>query len=425
MAYVDVSSAWNLPRRFDRIRVALGGMAVETLIAFMLVIAWGFQRSPVAADWLFRAALLAGVNTLLFNINPLGALDGYHALSDWWSQPNLGERARVAAGRTATAWLFGSRKDGLHAGESAWIALFGLASWMWSIGMAPWRLLAITVWWQGWGLLLAGGGRDCFRPRSLRTAGLFLKEACARPWAAVRATVLMCAVTAALVATASVVPSPWTTRAPVHVAFRDEVVVRAPVEAFVDDVFVRTGDIVEPGRLLVRLRTTNSAHAFASWKPDWGNWTSLSDRHLERQDTRHSRSSPNSCVPRAWNSTNAAPSRTHWMSAHPCAGRVVAAAIDQRIGAWVESGAELVNLGDGDRLELVAYVAEGDLADPQGVEANGAEWTFRLRSGRHGATFPERVLPRSRDTLDHPALGTPLGGPLAWNSARELVRDRS
>jgi putative peptide zinc metalloprotease protein len=414
MAYVDVSSAWNLPRRFDRIRVALGGMAVETLIAFMLVVAWGFQRSPIAADWLFRAAMLAGVNTLLFNLNPLARLDGYHALSDGWNQPNLGERARIAAGRQAIEFLFGPRKDGLHAGESAWIALFGLASFAWSLGMATTALLAITVWWRGWGLLLAGAAvAIAFAPGLLRTAARLVAESRDRPWAAVRAAVLMLTAIGFLSALASVVPTPWTTRAPCAVVIRDEAVLRAPVDAFVEEVFVRAGDIVEPGRLLVRLRNDELVARVRELEARLGELTSLSDQHLERQDTAAHQIIADQLRSARVELDERRAEQTALEVRAPFAGRVVSATLENRIGAWLESGAELLILGDGDRLELVAYVAEEDLADPRDVAANRTEWTFRLRSGCHGATVPERVLPRSRATLDHPALGTPLGGPLA------------
>lgn len=410
MAYVDVSSAWKLPKRRDRVVVALAGMGVETLIAFLLVICWGCSRSPVTSDWLLRAALLASVNTLLFNLNPLARLDGYHALSDGLNQPNLAERARAAAGRMWLAALFGRRPDELRRREPLWIAAFGMASSMWSIGMAVTALLAITVWWQGWGLLLAGAGvAIALLPGMWRTTLRLFSESVARPLSGLRALGLLAVVGALLVAVFGFLHSPFRTQAPCAVVVRDETILRAPVDAFVEEWLVRSGDNVVQGQLLVRLRNDELATRVRELNALVGELTSLSDQHLQRQET-----AAHQIVAQELRSVRVELSerQAEWNALEvraPVSGRVVAESLKDSLGGWVESGADLLTLGDAGRLELVAYVAEEDLANPRSSQS----WTFRLRSGRGGTTAPDRVLPKSRATLDHPGLGAPLGGPLA------------
>jgi putative peptide zinc metalloprotease protein len=417
MAYVDVSSAWNLPRRLDRVVVALAGMGIETLIAFVLILAWGWERSPEMADWLLRAALLASVNTLVFNLNPLARLDGYHALSDGLRQPNLGERSRAAAGQAVFSLLFGSRPHELRRREPFWVAAFGVASFVWSTSMAITALLAITVWWEGWGLVLAGAGVIvALLPGLWRSTSRLLSETAARPLQGLRALSLVTAACFALAALFLYVPAPWSTPAPCAVVVRDETIVRAPVNAFVEEVLVRAGDSVTTGQLLVRLRNDELAARLRELTARLGQLTSLSDHHLERRDTAEHQIVTQELLSAR---VELEERRAEWNALEvrsPVNGRVVAESLKVRPGAWVESGTDLLTLGDADHLELVAYVAEEDLMDPLALTTKPVLWTFRLRSGRSGATVPDRVLPRSRVTLGHPALGTPLGGPLAVDS---------
>jgi putative peptide zinc metalloprotease protein len=93
--YVDASSAWGFPSRWQRMFVGAAGMVIEIFVAALCALLWlqvGDKSSTVGV-MLYQAMLIASVSTVLFNANPLLRYDGYYMLSDWWEIPNLQKRS--------------------------------------------------------------------------------------------------------------------------------------------------------------------------------------------------------------------------------------------------------------------------------------------------------------------------------------------
>jgi len=92
--YCDVTDAWRLPSKWQRILVSATGMLVELVLATLATWLWWYS-SP---GWLNTIALqvmfVCSVGTLLFNLNPLVRCDGYYMLSDWLELPNLWQDSR-------------------------------------------------------------------------------------------------------------------------------------------------------------------------------------------------------------------------------------------------------------------------------------------------------------------------------------------
>lgn len=93
-AYVDASAAWGLPRKRDRIIISLAGMYFESMCAGIAVLVWAFTPPGLLSSVAYNVIFVAGVVTVLFNINPLMKFDGYYILSDLLELPNLAQRAR-------------------------------------------------------------------------------------------------------------------------------------------------------------------------------------------------------------------------------------------------------------------------------------------------------------------------------------------
>ena len=106
LAYVDVTDAWKLVRRRDRVQIALAGIYVE--LAIGAVAAWIWWCSPVGFTKHLAAQvfLIAGPATLLVNANPLLRLDGYYVLSDLLEIPNLRALGRQRLTALIEAVLF-------------------------------------------------------------------------------------------------------------------------------------------------------------------------------------------------------------------------------------------------------------------------------------------------------------------------------
>lgn len=91
--YVNVSDAWMLPRKRQRIEIALAGLYVESYLAILTaqVLIWAEPYSYVSqAAFLFFIILLT---RMALNAIPTMRLDGYWVLSDLIGEPNLRQRS--------------------------------------------------------------------------------------------------------------------------------------------------------------------------------------------------------------------------------------------------------------------------------------------------------------------------------------------
>jgi putative peptide zinc metalloprotease protein len=94
--YVDASSAWAFPSRWQRVFVGAAGMIVELFFAALCSIVWRNTNSatdPLLHQLAYNAMFIASVSTLLFNANPLLRYDGYYILSDFLEIPNLRQKS--------------------------------------------------------------------------------------------------------------------------------------------------------------------------------------------------------------------------------------------------------------------------------------------------------------------------------------------
>ncbi len=97
--YVDASTAWAFPSRWQRIFVGAAGMIFELFVAALCAFVW-LNTTP-GVPWLgmpvnelaYNAMLIASVSTIIFNANPLLRYDGYYILSDYLEIPNLQKKS--------------------------------------------------------------------------------------------------------------------------------------------------------------------------------------------------------------------------------------------------------------------------------------------------------------------------------------------
>lgn len=97
--YVDASSAWSFPSRWQRIFVGAAGMIVEIFFAALCAFVWVATHGgnepfvKLINQLAYNAMLIASVSTVLFNANPLLRYDGYYILSDFLEIPNLQKKS--------------------------------------------------------------------------------------------------------------------------------------------------------------------------------------------------------------------------------------------------------------------------------------------------------------------------------------------
>ncbi|MBF0370926.1 MAG: HlyD family efflux transporter periplasmic adaptor subunit [Magnetococcales bacterium] len=96
--YCEVSEAWKLPSRRERLLVGLGGILAEIALASLALVSWHFVDDGPLRSALFLMATTTGLITVGVNLNPFMRFDGYYLLADLLEIPNLQEQA-FAMGR--------------------------------------------------------------------------------------------------------------------------------------------------------------------------------------------------------------------------------------------------------------------------------------------------------------------------------------
>ncbi len=176
--YCNVSDAWLLRSRRQRMLIGAAGMIVEVVLAAAATWLWWWSAPGTLHVLSLQLALMCGVNTLLINGNPLLRYDGYFLLSDALDIPNLQQQSNEALGRLLRPWLTGvgeplprgrsrALEQGLRvyavlAGLYRLLVLFGIL-WLVDHWLEPqgYRVLAqgimlATITTVGWGWLWGG-----------------------------------------------------------------------------------------------------------------------------------------------------------------------------------------------------------------------------------------------------------------------------
>jgi putative peptide zinc metalloprotease protein len=92
--YCNVTDAWMLRSRWQRIAISAAGMIVELFLAAIAIILWRYSQPGLVNSISLNVVIVCGVSTLLFNGNPLLKHDGYYVLSDLLRMPNLWQESR-------------------------------------------------------------------------------------------------------------------------------------------------------------------------------------------------------------------------------------------------------------------------------------------------------------------------------------------
>lgn len=420
LAYVDVTSCWRFPSRWQRIHVAAAGMYAELVLAAAAAVAWTYASSPVAQHLLFNVIVMASLSTLLFNANPLMRFDGYYILSDLLKIPNLSQEGRRVLQQRMAQLFFGQKAQPRQIlGFRYWVVVgYGFAGAAWRLLICMSLVTAASVLLHGAGLVLAAAGVIAWFGLPLWKVAIAMQRRFHenRP-SFLRATVVGIALAATVSGILLWVPWPGAMRAPAVVDYAGHAVIRSATAGFIRRVHVTEGQIVEAGELLVELQNDELA---------------TQHRELElalQEDLAQLRLALNrqrgADVQIAQRNVQARKERLREISDQteglelraPVAGRVVARNLAQTVGTYVKRGAEILTVADETRKELVVSV--GQEAIDSVMPYVGGETRFRIhgRPARTGTL--ERLDPRASTRLPHPAMSGRVGGPLAVTEPSE------
>lgn len=87
--YCNVTDAWMLRSRWQRIAISAAGMLMEFFLAALAVLLWRYTHAGLLNSICLNVIVVCSVSTFLFNGNPLLKHDAYYILSDLMRMPNL------------------------------------------------------------------------------------------------------------------------------------------------------------------------------------------------------------------------------------------------------------------------------------------------------------------------------------------------
>lgn len=414
LAYVDVTSCWRFPSRWQRIHVAAAGMYVELVLAAVAAIIWTRVGSPVIQHWLYNVMVMASLSTLLFNANPLMRFDGYYILADLLEIPNLGTEGSRFVNQLAGRVFYGvrSRPVGM-VGFRLWcVRLYGLASTVWRLLLSFSIATAASVLLHGAGLLLAIFGLLGWfgRPLWRVTADLLRRYHEAR-MSFVRAVGIATALGGLLAFALTTLPWPGALTAPVIVEFADLSIMRSRTAGFVERVHVEDGAIVAAGQLLLELRNPELETERRELELALEQGRVRRRVALDAQDASEVQVAERNlqAVTERLNEVRRRADGLRVLA--PMNGRVLARNLSQRVGTYVHEGAELLAVGDERRKELLVSVGQEEVDAVAPLVGEDATFRIGSRAARSGRL--ERLEPRASTQMPHPAMSSTVGGPLA------------
>jgi putative peptide zinc metalloprotease protein len=256
--YVDASSAWTFPDRFRRIAVGAGGMIFELAIAAAAAWVWANTDAGLLHQLAYNAIFTASVSTVLFNANPLMKFDGYYMLSDLLEIPNLMQRAQRMLTFLVQRHFFKMRQALAPTGspsEAITLIIYGVLALAYRVFL----FVSITLYVMG-KLFAIGLFLACWTAAMwfILPLGKCIRYLAADPALADRrpraiaATLVLAALTIVLV---GVIPAPDRRRAEGVVESVEKPGIFALTDGFVKTAFVRPGDRVRAGQVLVTLES--------------------------------------------------------------------------------------------------------------------------------------------------------------------------
>ena len=105
--YCNVSDAWMLPSRWQRVAVGAAGMFVELVLAALCTFLWWFTVPGFLNSLCLNMVFVCSVGTLLFNANPLLRFDGYYIPTDLAEVPNLRHQSNTIVRNRLARWFLG------------------------------------------------------------------------------------------------------------------------------------------------------------------------------------------------------------------------------------------------------------------------------------------------------------------------------
>jgi putative peptide zinc metalloprotease protein len=415
MAYVDVTSSWRFPSRWQRIAVACAGMYVELFLAAACVFMWLGTSSEILRLHLFNVFLMASVSTILFNANPLMRFDGYFVLSDLLKIPNLYANGSKAF-QQHMRWLFyGQLPDDSCCeirNRKFIVGTYGWCAAIWKVLICVGLSITASVMFGGLGIFLAGFGViSWFGKPVLATVKELLQRRYSKPHTLLRAVCVGAGLALFACCSWFAIPNPFATRAPCVVAYEDSSQVRAQSSGFVTEVLVTSGAEVEAGTPLLRLENRELMSQVQELTAKLKKEQTLERMAMDQQEPAEAQIAARNQAAIQQTLTERQSELDDLLVTAPVAGRVVARNLHQMQGKFVSRGDTLLTIGRDIKKEILVSIASEDVDSTD--DLIGTAISFEIGTRRSMLGSVKRVTPRASSRVTHASFVAPNGGPLA------------
>jgi putative peptide zinc metalloprotease protein len=423
--YVDVSGSWRIPRRSQRMAISAAGMYLELLVAFGALLLWTPDSLEPFDRLCVDVVLLAGLNTVAFNANPLMRFDGYYIMADAVGIPNLSGESRRYLSNIVRFWFRGLDVSDIAGTPFTrrFIKVYSVASFGWRILTFLGIAVSLIAQWSWWGAAASAGVGWFWFGLSLPKQGERQKPPTRTVQGVRRRRAAFGVVGAAVSLVVARLAAPAPITAPAVVEYAPLSIVRASAAGFVKRVCVREGSDVAEGTLLLELAADDLTSNVKKLEIELEQARLRSRGHLTQDDlAKHQREA--ATVVSLESQLREYRSQLEGLQVRaPCRARIVSDDVEGLSGRYVEKGEVLLILGAEDRKELLVSATSSD-EDSFAEHVGGVVRVTRPYGGPATTGVLDSVEPRIREKLPHSAFGASTGGEIPVKmEARERKDD--
>jgi putative peptide zinc metalloprotease protein len=361
LAYVDVTCSWRFRSKWQRIFTATAGMYFETMAASIAALVWCHSPPGILSQFSFNVATMAGINTILFNANPLMRFDGYYILSDWLDLPNL-----YASGQRYVRYLGQRYWFGMNVRLPEWetpagvlIRTYGIAACVWRIFVCAGLVIVASTLFHGAGMILSVLAVGLWFGGPLLQLVVFLARALPshqlnRRYFALVSGSALCLGGLLLF----VVPWFGTAAAPMRTAYAPLHTVRADSGGFVRAVLVIDGQSVVKDQVLLELENHELERELRDLELQIR--ISIAKSRMSEQKNELATAQTERALQQALQQ-RCAETRAQVEALtvrSPACGQIIGPHLNRLIDAYVEEGGELMAVGNENEKELVLSIAQ-------------------------------------------------------------------
>lgn len=412
--YTNVTNAWRLESRRSRFLISAAGVIVELILAGLATWGWFLTAPGLLHSMFFLVSSTTWITSLLMNCNPAMRFDGYYLLTDLMGVDNLQSRSFAVTRWKLREWLLGLNipppEEDMPASRVHFMMVYTIYTWIYRIIL--YTAIALFVYYEftkALGIFLFIVEVVVFIMMPFISE--FYQLAKRKAYFNWNTRSLITATVTAILLIWFFLPYPHkkTFQAITEPVAREDLFV--PEASQIDKILVKRGDVVEPGKTLVQLKSNQLEKAIEQTAAEISKTQEeINVLTLDDQGKPYLNAKNAYLTQKQADLKKLEEKRTQLDVKAEINGVLYDFSDQLREGLYVSKGTLLGKIADPKQVRVFAFVPEADSA---GVE-EGAKVRFKLLnpSATYWGTI-SKVFRTSADTLRFPQLSSVYKGNLA------------